>query len=504
MKNKVILIYPKFHKVDFDAKSYPLGILSIGTLLKQQKYQVKIIDFLVEDNPLDIFKKELDNSVLCVGLSVMTPQIPNALKISEIIKNYNKNIPIIWGGVHPTLFPEQTISNSLINFLITGEGELSFSKLLEFLKGESDLKNVSGLVYKKNNKIIQNKEKDLIDLNDLPLLDYSLLSSKTLKFDSIILNTSRGCPYRCAFCVNIALHNRKWRFQKPEKVLEELDYIVNKLGYKKIKFQEDNFFVDKQRVSDIVEGIKQKNLKFKWVTNCRVDYFKNDYINDQFLAKLKKSGCYKLMFGAESGSQRLLDFLVKDIKIEQIINSAKLCQKYGIRANYSFMCALPTETKKERIQTLKLIDKLLTIGPEIEIISPQPYRPYPGDELARQCEKMGYKFPEKLEDWPAVVAKSLDSSSSNLEDFSWIKNPNEIRLQRVCSVIVTSRKKMSDYIKKYPIYLAPFISLFYLLEKIRWKLKFFGLPLEYWLFIKIYWLTQTLRKNRLLEKIKNK
>jgi len=500
MKNKILLIYPKFHKLDFDAKSYPLGILTIGTLLRKQGYQVKLIDFLVEDNPLDILEKELDDNILCVGVSVMTPQIPNALEISEVIKNYNKNIPVIWGGIHPTLFPKQTIVNPLINFLITGEGEISFPKLLEFFNNKGDLDNISGLVYEKDNKIIKNQEKDLIDLNDLPILDYSLLSSKTLKFDSIILNTSRGCPYRCAFCVNIALHNRKWRFQKSEKVLEELDYIVNKLGYKKLKFQEDNFFVDRNRVSKIMERIKQKNLKFKWVTNCRVDYFRDDYINDQFLAKLKESGCYKLMFGAESGSQRLLDFLVKDIKIEQVINSAKLCQKHGIRANYSFMCALPTETKKERIQTLKLIDKLLAIGPEIEIISPQPYRPYPGDELARQCEKIGYKFPEKLEDWPTVVAKSLDSSSSNLEDFPWIKNPNEIRLQRVCSIIVTSRKTLDNYIKKYPIYLAPLIILFYLFEKLRWKLKFFGFPLEYWLFIKIYWLTQKLRKNRLFEK----
>ena len=207
------------------------------------------------------------------------------------------------------------------------------------------------------------------------------------------------------------------------------------------------------------------------------------------------------MFGAESGSQRLLDFLTKDIKIKQIINSAKLCQKHEIRANYSFMCALPTETKMERIETLNLIDELLDIGPGIEIISPQPYRPYPGDELARQCEEMGYRFPEKLEDWPKVVAKSLDSSSSNLEDFPWIKSPNEIRLQRVCSMIITSRKTLSDYVRKYPIYLSPFIILFISFEKLRWKLKYFGMPLEYAVFIKIYWLTQKLRKGRLFGNI---
>lgn len=499
MKNKVLLIYPKFHKVDFDAKSYPLSILTIGTLLKKQGYQVKLIDFLVEDNPFDTLKKELDEEVLCVGLSVMTPQVSSALEISKVVRSYDKNIPIVWGGIHPTLFPEQVAESSWADFLIKGEGELPFPKLLKFFKGEGDLKNIPGLFYEKNNKIFRNQEKELIDLNDLPILDYNLLSPKILKFDSIILNTSRGCPYRCAFCVNTALDNRKWRFQNPDKILEGLDYVVNKLGYEKVKFQEDNFFVSKERVLEILDGIKRKNLNFRWLTSCRVDFFRDNYINEQFLEKLKQGGCYKLLFGAESGSQRVLDFLKKDITVEQIIKSAKLCQRYDIRADYSFMCALPTETKAERIETLELIDKLLAIGPCIEIISPQSYRPYPGDELARQCEGMGYKFPDKLEDWPRVVAKSLDSSSSNLEAFPWIKSPNEIRLQRVCSIVATSRKKMTDYIKRYPIYLSPLIIPFYLLEKLRWKLRFFSWPIEYVLFIKIYWLTQKMRKNRLYE-----
>ena len=504
MKNKIILIYPRFHKVDFDAKSFPLGILAIGTLLEKQGYQVKLIDFLVEDNSWELLKKELSQDVLGVGLSVMTPQIAHALEIGRVVKEYDQNIPIVWGGIHPTLFPEQTIVSPLIDFLIKGEGELSFPRLLKFLAGQGKLEGIPGLFYQKHSRIFGNQERELIDLNDLPVLNYKLLSPKIVKFDSMILNTSRGCPYRCTFCVNTALHNRKWRFQKPERILESLDLIVNQLGFKKVKFQEDNFFISKDRVEGILDGIKKKGLKFRWLTSCRVDYFKDDYINEEFLAKLKEGGCYKLLFGAESGSQRVLDFLQKGTTVAQIIKSAEMCQKYDIRANYSFMCALPTETKAERMGTLKLIDKLLAIGPAIEIISPQPYRPYPGDELACLCEKMGYKFPEKLEDWPAVVAKSLDSSSSNLEDFPWIKSPNEIRLQRVSSIIVSNRKKIADYLKRYPVYLAPLIAPFYLLEKLRWRLKFFGWPIEYVLFIKVYWLTQKLRKNRLFDAIKKK
>jgi len=502
MRNKIVLIYPKFSKVDFDAQSYPLGLLVIGTILKKQGYRVRLIDFLVEDNYQELLEQELDNDIVAIGLSVMTPQIASALEISQSIKRYDKNIPVVWGGIHPTLFPEQTISSSLIDFVIKGEGEISFVKLLNFLNNNGQLEDVGGLFYKKNGKITQNTEQELIDLNNLPILDYSLLSPKTQNFSSIILNTSRGCPYRCTFCVNVALHNRKWRFQNSEKVLDEVDYIVNKLGYKKIKFQEDNFFVSKKRVLEILDGIKKRNLKFRWFTNCRVDYFRDDYIDNKFLEKLKQAGCYKLMFGAESGSQRVLNFLKKDITIEKIIKASKLCQKHEVRAVLSFMCAVPTETKKERIKTLKLIDNLLAIGPFIDIISPQPYRPYPGDELAQKCEEMGYEFPNKLEDWPKVVEKSLDSSSSNLEDFPWIKSPNEIRLQRVCSVIATNRKKIYDYIKKYPIYLSPFIISFYLFEKLRWKLKFFSFPFEYSLFLNLYWLTQKLRKNRLFGRIK--
>lgn len=500
MKNKILLIYPKFYKVDFDAKSFPLGLLAIGTILENKGYRVKLIDFLVEDNPEEILKEELDDDVLCVGFSVMTPQIANALEIGKFINDNNRDIPIVWGGIHATLFPQQTIENSAIDFIIKGEGEISFPRLLKYFTGDVNLDEIPGLVYKKDGKLIMNPERDLINLNDIPILDYSLLSPKTLKFGSIILNTSRGCPFLCTFCVNIALHNQNWRFQTSDKVVEEVDYIINDLGYSKLKFQEDNFFVSKPRVLEIIAGIKDRGLKFKWIANCRVDFFRDGYIDDEFLEKLVDAGCYKLMFGAESGSQRILDFLKKGIKVEQIVKAATMCQNHGIISNLSFMCALPTETRAERIQTLRLIDKLLKIGPLVEIIAPQPYRPYPGDELARHCEKLGYKFPDTLEDWPSVVAKSLDSSSSNLENFSWIKDPNEIRLQRVCAVIATSRKTLIDYIKRYPIYLAPFISIFYLVEKLRWRFKYFGLPLEYSLFIGLYWRTQKLRKRLFIKK----
>ncbi len=493
-KNKILLIYPKFHKVDFDAKSYPLGLLAIGTILKNKGYQVKIIDFLVEESPNELFKRELSPEILAVGLSVMTPQIPGALKISRAVKDYSQDIPIVWGGIHPTLFPEQTVINSLVDFVVSGEGEISFPRLLDYFAGQERLENIKGIVYYRQEKFFSQLPGEVIEPETLPILDHSLLSPKTREFDSVILNTSRGCPYRCAFCVNLALNNRRWRAQSAEKILAGLDYLVNRLGYRKVKFQEDNFFVDKKRVIGLIEGIKQRGLKFQWFTNCRVDYFRENFIDGSFLEKLKESGCYKLNFGAESGSQRVLDFLKKDISVEQIIASAELCQRYGIRANYSFMTALPSETKEERMKTLKLIDRLMAVGPLIEIISPQPYRPYPGDELSRECRRRGYHFPERLEDWPAVVAKSLDSSSSNLEDFPWVARPNEIRLQRVCSIIAASRKRLSDYLGRYPKYLAPFIALFYWLEKFRWRRKNFSWPLEYSLFINLYWKTQKLRK----------
>ncbi len=499
-KNKILLIYPRFHKVDFDAKSYPLGLLSLGMILKEQGYEVKLIDFLVETDPWSIFTAELSEDVLAVGLSVMTPQIPEALAVSAAVRKFDKNLPVVWGGIHPTLFPDDTIVHPDIDYLIVGEGEISFSKLIGFFQGRGTVEDIGGLVYKKGEEIIKNPERELMNLDDLPTLDYNLLSPKVRQFDSTILNTSRGCPYRCTFCVNICLHNRAWRFARAEKVIGELKYLINDLGYKKIKFQEDNFFVSKKRVEEILVGIKENNLQFVWLANCRVNYFRPDYINDDFLQALRTAGCYKLMFGAESGSQRVLDWLKKDITVEQIVNSAQMCQQHGMRANYSFMCALPTETKEERLATLKLIDRLLAVGDCIEIIPPQPYRPYPGDELARYCESLGYHFPKKLEDWPNIVAKSMDSSSSNLEDFPWLENPDEIRLQRVVATIATNRKTLKDYLRRYPFFLAPAIAPFYFLEKLRWRYKYFGWPLEYSLFIKAYWQTQKLRKRLFIKK----
>jgi hypothetical protein len=220
---------------------------------------------------------------------------------------------------------------------------------------------------------------------------------------------------------------------------------------------------------------------FQGCPECPVENVSWDDIQ-KFLKKLKKSGCYMLKFGAESGSQRVLDFLKKDIKVEDIIRSCKECHEAGITPNYSFMTALPTETKDERVKTLELIDKLRKIAPEAVIISPQPYRPYPGGELADMVQsKYGFKFPEELDGWAGIVSQSIDSSMSDLEHFPWVKNPDSIRLQRMVSTIMMSRKgkKFQDRLRRVNLMLTPAVMALYAVATMRWKLKFFDLPLEY-------------------------
>ncbi|MBI4779108.1 radical SAM protein, partial [Candidatus Falkowbacteria bacterium] len=165
--------------------------------------------------------------------------------------------------------------------------------------------------------------------------------------------TSRGCPHRCTFCINAILKNN-WRAREAEQVLEDLKIIKSKPYFagKPLRFWDENFFVDLKRARAIINGMIDRNLTIPWETTVRAGYLKEGQIDDDFLAKLKQSGCYLLSFGAESGSPEILKKIKKDITPEEIINSAKMCLKHGIIPQYTFMIGLPGETKPDMLMTL--------------------------------------------------------------------------------------------------------------------------------------------------------
>jgi len=471
---KILLINPPFNivKENYDS-SISVGLLSIASYLYGRGITVKILDGVRQPDFFEQLKQEIVNFDLA-GLSVMTTQIPKALEISRLIRELNPECKIIWGGSHPTFFIKETIANPLVDIVNYGEGELTLCELAE---GKA-LDEIDGIAYIKDGQTIVNQPRQLHNPAEAPLFNWDLEPQEVLAKLSLIPSlTSRGCPHRCTFCINAILKNR-WRPRTVEQVLEDLRIIKSKEYFKgkQLRFWDENFFVDIKRAKAIIDGMIERDLVILWETTVRVDYFRPGMIDEEFLARLKKSGCYLLSFGAESGSPMMLAKIKKDVTPEQIVNSAKLCLKYDIIPQYSFMIGLPGETRKDMMMTLKLIDDLIAIGDDrVQILGPQAFRPYPGSDLYLECLAAGWQAPATLEDWSHLVENEL--SYLTVRNFPWVKEKDLVESMEayVRFGAHSIKSAMGSSIRAQRWLKLGFI----LVCQLRWKLKFFAWPIEF-------------------------
>ena len=475
MSQRIILINPSFNiaKANYDS-SISVGLLSMASYLDSRGVALALIDGARESNYLERLKKEAPNCAWA-AFSVMTMQVGQALKISQMIKEINPACQIIWGGSHPTFFPEQTIKNKLIDIVCVGEGEKT---IYDIVSGR-ERREIEGIVFKEGSAIIANKTRLLHNPAAMPLFNWDLVPREILERLQLIPSlTSRGCPHRCTFCINAILKN-SWRPRTAEQVLEDLKIIKSRPYFagKKLRFWDENFFVDIDRAKKIIDGMIKQNLIIPWETTVRANYVKEGMINEVFMAKLKQSGCYLLSFGAESGCPRLLKKMKKDINPEDVINSAKVALRHGIIPQYSFMIGLPGETRPEMMETLGLIDRLVKLSPKIQILGPQAFRPYPGSELYNECVASGWQEPESLEEWARLAENELNYLS--IKNFPWVKARDKDFVESMEAYVRfgahSIKSAMGSSVKAKKLFKLGFI----LICQLRWKLKFFAWPIEY-------------------------
>jgi radical SAM superfamily enzyme YgiQ (UPF0313 family) len=494
--SKIVLIHPNFippFKYNKN-KPYttilsqpPMSLLCLAAVLEREGHQIKIIDCLVEDNVMNLIKRETKDAFL-VGITAMTVQVKNAVKISEMIKKEN-DVPIVWGGCHATLFPEQTCRDKSVDFVVIGEGESTLLELVRALESGKSYKNIKGLVYEENGVVRINPLRDHLDIEKLPIPAYHLVDMLPyLKNISLIgkrerlaiIESSRGCPHRCAFCINVVANNQEYRMKSPKKVLNEIEVMINKYNIDSIAFRDDNFFVNRNRVKAICEGMIKRKFNITWDASCRADYFRDGFLDDQLVSLMRKSGCVSLRIGAESGSQRMLDLMKKDLTPKQILHSAKMCDKYDIIPTYSFMVGLPHDKKEDMLITIKFIKKIKKICPTSNF-GVGPFRPYPGGELYEVCVKSGaFKEPKTLRDW--ANDKYIKLYTSDIEELPWTENPEfAVNISHYANL---ADKRIKTLAKKMSVIRS--IHLFFvLLAKLRWRLEFFNLPYDKYIFQKL-------------------
>lgn len=477
-KNKILLVYPgKFGSI---FPEIPMTLLYLSWALKKNGFEVEILDTRIRD-----FREIKGGDYLFVGISSLTGlMIKEGLKVAQYIRALNRDIPIVWGGVHPTLLPEQTLENPYVDIVVRGEGEITVQELAERLRNNSDLTAIKGISFKRKDGIISNPDREFMDLNQIDIeLPYDLLDLPKYCLIGIPVHTSRGCPYRCGFCYNTAYNKRSWRHKSAERVLDEIKYVVKRFSCREVSFiWEDEFFIDVTRVRKICEGILQRGLKIRWVSFCRFNSFKK--VDDDTLKLIERSGCQGLTFGAESGSQRILDEVIKkDITIDDVVTTIERLSKTNIPQVVSFMSGLPTETPADMKKTLNLIDKLVKISPKnLYLNGIFLYTPYPGTPLFNLVtEKYNYKPCASLEEWANFgvyrnvgitwhTKKYVDECKtiSILTRFPFYLS--KFALKDVKNV--AGGKRLSKF---------PFSLGYYVLANLailRWKHRFFKFPIE--------------------------
>lgn len=468
-KKDVILIYPGRKE---SARVYtPLSVMPLAGVLLENGYNPIIVDTRVDDYR----KIKLDNAI-CVGISTLTgTTIRYGLEVAKYIRMKNPSIPLVWGGVHPTLHPEQTIRNEYVDIIVRGEGEATLIELVKALEENRDLNLIAGLTFKRYGEIINTAEREFIDYDKVPLPPYHLLDERKYNLSSnFYYQSGRGCSHRCTFCDVIKFHRRTIRQRSAETVIRDLETIYNQFHPAKITFIDDNFFPNKKRARQICELIVEKGLHISWEASCRADYFAR--YEDDFIQLIKKAGCDAIAVGAESGSQRILDIMHKDIKVEDIIITARRAQQFGIHLTYTFIIGVPRETKEDLLKTISLVDQLIEINSDINIAGLLMYTPYPGTPMFEEVLQSGYVPPQSLEAWGEFII-------NDKSQMCWHPKSYVDFLERIAQM---TRWRFESFpsIKNFAwaiIKFKPYSLLYHLLNipfHIRWKYKFFNLPLD--------------------------
>ena len=504
-KKKITLYFPRVFSDTRPWHGIPLSLLAISRTLAKDGYDIHIIaDFLFKDHIKEVVRQCQDS--ICFGLTCMTGfQIYDALRIADAVRTSKPDLPIVWGGWHPSILPEETLENNLVDIVVQGQGERKFTEVVRRLHKNASLEGIPGVIHKSADGLIKlTPDCVLEDIDNFPPYPYNLVNvEKCLDVTeygrrTIHYISSYGCPHRCGFCIEPVVNKRRWTGLSAERVVTDWEYLYKKYHIDSIAVYDSNFFVDKNRVYKICSGLIKKNIKIKWGNaDGRIPQLIK--YEPEIWEVMEKSGCKMILTGAESGSQGTLDLIHKDMEVDQIKLFTELCRKYHIRVFFSYIMGLPwskSKKKNEKLfeddfkQTAQQIEAMMRIE-QGNRFSISVYTPYPGSELYNRALQLGLKAPQSLVEWSKFMAVPEDAFEKDVRR-RWITRSQALQITMLTQYIfglmdiqtrdrITS--KMHNLIIRNLFLFSWNIGL--LMARSRWKFKFWSFPVDFWVYTQI-------------------
>ncbi|MBV9036337.1 MAG: B12-binding domain-containing radical SAM protein [Acidobacteriaceae bacterium] len=469
---KVVFFFPAFSSQEATA---PLGILAVSTPLLRSGYQVKIVDSTITPHFQKRVLEEMEDA-LCLAVSLVTgPMIRETAQIARAVKELYPGKPVILGGWHPSLLPDQTLACPHVDIVIKGQGEDALLEVVQHIEAGESLKGIPGVGYKEDGRLVFNAPRPLKPIRELPPKAYHLADFDAYQRVSgrrwAMYTSSLACPFNCAYCTNDGLYGRKWNALDAEQVVEEVTDLVSRYGLTLLWVVDDNFLVDRDRAVKIAEGLVRSGVQFDWSIQASTNLVTRLTVEE--LKLLRRAGLSQVAHGAESGSPKVLHLMNKDFqKLETIYQAADLLSQAGIRPSFNMIFGFPGESEVERRESIQLVMNVCRRYPMAEFWT-NIFTPYPGAPIMQRAFELGIDVPKTFEGWADFFPRHTV--------LPWLKGEKHKRVQ-------TMREYMRIAFHRIPIGVQckhPINRLVHRTISLpaRWRLdhNVYAAPVELWL-----------------------